>query len=159
MDISVRFENAGRFNYRTAVVVIHKGRILLHKPVEESYWALPGGRVTLMETSSDAAVREMQEELHVDVNIDRLLWITENFFTYNQESSHEIGFYYKASLKDTKQIPLGKDPFHGHEGERILLYQWYPVNKLDDITIKPLFLKNGLQQLPKSIQHVIIQDR
>lgn len=160
MDISVPIGNAGRFNYRTAVVIVHDGRVLLHKPVDDSYWALPGGRVALMEPSRDAAVREMQEELQIDVGIDRLLWVTENFFTYEREAFHEIGLYYKASLSDTarEQIPLGKDVFHGKEGDRDLIYQWYPVDKLNTITVNPPFLQNGLQHLPETIQHVTIED-
>src|SRR5699024_6029066 len=82
LDVSVTFENKGRFNYRTAVVMIHDGHVLLHRQPKDDYWALPGGRVSLMERSRDAAVREMQEELQIDVSINQLLWITENFFTY-----------------------------------------------------------------------------
>lgn len=123
MDISVPFENKGRFNYRTAVVMIHDGCVLLHRQMNDSYWALPGGRVTLMERSRDAAIREMREELQLDVSINRLLWVTENFFTYNEEAFHEIGLYYQATLIETKKIPLGKEPFYGKEGKRVLIYQ------------------------------------
>ncbi|HLQ71442.1 MAG TPA: NUDIX hydrolase [Bacillota bacterium] len=158
MDISVPIGDAGRFNYRIAVVIVHNGRVLLHKPVDDSYWALPGGRAQLMEHSGDVAVREVWEELQVDIQVERLLWITENFFTYAQEAFHELGLYYKAALSDTSQISLHDGVFYGKEGERDLLYQWIPIEKLSDMTIKPPFLQKGLQQLPESIQHITIDD-
>ena len=40
-------------------------------------WTLPGGGIELLEPSDKALKREMQEELQVDIRIERLLWVIE----------------------------------------------------------------------------------
>lgn len=44
----------GRFNLRSAAVVILDDHVLIHRAREDDFWALPGGRVELFETSCDA---------------------------------------------------------------------------------------------------------
>ena len=64
----IRFEKDGvGFGCRAAGVVLSGNRILLQtiefdgdKP---EIWSLPGGRIEMLETSEEALVREMREEL------------------------------------------------------------------------------------------------
>ena len=144
----------GVFNYRTAAVWTHNEHILLHRQAEDSYWALPGGRVRLTEDSKTSLIREMREELGVDVSIDRLLWFTENFFDYRGTPFHEIGLYYSIS---SALMPNGftKDPFYGLEGER-LVYQWVPFEELSAKVVYPTFLKEGIFHIPQSTEHIIV---
>ncbi len=46
----------------------------------DDYWAMPGGRAEIGETSARTIVREMQEELGCEVEVERLLWTVENFY-------------------------------------------------------------------------------
>lgn len=62
MDISIPMGES-RFNFRVAVVLMDQGRVLLHKNEYDEHWALSGGRVSMYETMSGTAVREMKEEL------------------------------------------------------------------------------------------------
>ncbi len=41
----------GRFNFRSVAVIIQNDHILIHRAVEDNFWALPGGRVELFENS------------------------------------------------------------------------------------------------------------
>ncbi|HWI50236.1 MAG TPA: NUDIX domain-containing protein, partial [Rummeliibacillus sp.] len=68
----------GIFNYRVAGVLVQEGHILTHKSVNDSFWSLPGGRVKILEQAQYGLQREFQEELGVDVQIERLLWSVEN---------------------------------------------------------------------------------
>jgi ADP-ribose pyrophosphatase YjhB (NUDIX family) len=152
MDAVFKVE-AGVFNYRVAGVMIKNGHILLHKQVSDKHWALPGGRVKVLEDSAAGVKREFLEELGVVVELENLLWVTENFFTYNHANFHELGFYYQVL---SEKMMNHNEAFYGLEGER-LLYQWVPINKVDEITLYPEFLKTSLKNLPSSTQHIIIR--
>jgi len=56
-----------RFNYRAVGVALHGGKVLLHRAEKDPFWALPGGRVELLEAAGDTLRREMQEELGVPI--------------------------------------------------------------------------------------------
>ncbi|WKA58121.1 NUDIX domain-containing protein [Planococcus shenhongbingii] len=62
---------------------------MLHKQTKESHWALPGGRAQMLENSKACVQRELREELDVEVEAEaeRMLWVTENFFTYDQKNT------------------------------------------------------------------------
>src|SRR5690348_17531423 len=79
-----------RFNYRIAGVTIRDGKVLVQQPERGGFCFLPGGRAELLESASETLRREMQEELHVDATIGRLLWIVENFFAFEGRDFHEL---------------------------------------------------------------------
>lgn len=152
MDAVFKVET-GVFNYRVAGVMIENEHVLLHKHPSDEHWALPGGRVKILEDSATTVKREFKEELGFNVEVENLLWMTENFFTYHEANFHELGFYYQVSSDERMYHP---EAFYGLEGER-LLYQWFPINKLDEITLYPEFLKTSLKNLPPTPKHIIIR--
>ncbi|WP_102027598.1 NUDIX hydrolase [Salirhabdus sp. Marseille-P4669] len=156
MDATFHLEE-GVFNYRVAGIIIKDDHVLLHKQTTDDYWALPGGRVKILEDSNTSLRREMEEELGYHVEVERLLWVTENFFTYKQRPFHELGFYYKIQARKDAPI-LSLEPFFGLEGER-LTYQWFPINKLETISLYPTFLKTALTQIPQHTEHLIIEQK
>ncbi|MRG87184.1 NUDIX hydrolase [Salinibacillus xinjiangensis] len=153
MDATFRMENT-IFNYRVAAVMIEDNHVLLHKQVHDKHWALPGGRVKVLEDSKTTVVREVKEELDLDVKVAHLLWMTENFFTYNAKDFHELGLYYRV-FPETGDFVLRKEPFYGEEGEH-LIYQWIPIEKLEEIVLQPEFLKTSLKEIPTSPEHLIV---
>jgi 8-oxo-dGTP diphosphatase len=63
---------------KARVAIEHDGQILcvLHaKPDQEPFWCLPGGNVDNAESLSDAACRELLEEVGVTVQLDGALLI------------------------------------------------------------------------------------
>ena len=62
------------FSYRVGGILIHKDCILLQKPKNDDY-SVMGGHVCCMETSEEALKRKYEEELHVSIDIDRLMAI------------------------------------------------------------------------------------
>ena len=78
------------FNYRIVGVALHDGHVLLHRGESEDFWTLPGGRAELGEPAEETLRREMREELGVEVEVERLLWVVENFFSYQGRSWHEL---------------------------------------------------------------------
>ncbi len=96
--ISVRI-GAGLFNLRAAGVWIDDGHVLLQGDAREDFWALPGGRVELMEPAEVALRRELREELAFgeQTEIGRLLWVVQNFFhTPAWGAAHELGLYFPS---------------------------------------------------------------
>lgn len=153
MDATFHMETAV-FNYRVAAVMVVDGQLLIHKQVKDQHWALPGGRVELMEDSQTSIIREMKEELGFDVEVERLLWLTENFFEYNKKKYHEIGLYYKVEITDGN-LRFTTQPFYGEEGDR-LIYQWVPIHQLNNVLLYPEFLRNSLDNLPMVTKQLIV---
>ena len=143
------------FNYRVAGIWIQDGYVLLHKNVNDEHWALPGGRVKIMEESKKGLQREFQEELELDVEVERLIWTTENFFTYNGKSFHEIGFYYQVTSENDHKF--GLEEFYGIEGDRLLVYKWIPIVELDEISLHPEFLITGIKDIPGDTKHIVVK--
>jgi len=82
-----------------------------------------------------------------------ILWVTENFFEYNNKNFLEIGIYYKVSTESG--FGIKSEAFYGEEGDR-LLYQWVLINKLSEMLLYPEFLKTSLNRIPDNIEHLII---
>lgn len=79
---------------RTCAILQQEGHVLLHRGVDDRFWALPGGRLDPGEMSDEALAREMKEELGVErIRIRRLVWVIENRFAYGSGTYHEIGFF------------------------------------------------------------------
>lgn len=151
--ISVRI-GAGLFNLRVAGVWIDEGHILLQGDARESFWALPGGRIELMETAEVALLRELREELTLDerTQVGRLLWIMQNFFhTPAWGDAHELGLYFLVTptLADTARLG---DKSHDHpcaEPDSPLTFRWFRLADLPrEQPIRPTFLNDALLDLP-----------
>ncbi len=146
-------------NYRVVGVCIHDGHVLLHREEKDDFWVLPGGRPRLFETSRDALVREMKEEIATPVDVPRLLWVVENFFQYFGERLHEIAFYYEMLLpEDSPYCDVGMD-FTGKEGNVTLLFHWFRIDEIEQVRLLPTFLRTALGALPDSSVHVVHVDQ
>ena len=146
-------------NYRVAGVCIHDGHVLLHRDDKDDFWVMPGGRPRLFESSLDAHLREMKEEITTHVEVLRLLWVVENFFEYFGKRLHEIAFYYQMSLpKDSPYRDVEVD-FAGHEGNVTLLFHWFCIDEIERVRLLPTFLRTALGALPDFPVHVIHVDQ
>ncbi|HEY8888785.1 MAG TPA: NUDIX domain-containing protein [Clostridium sp.] len=156
MDITFNTE-IGRFNYRVAGILIHDNKLLVMKDENSPYYYIPGGRVAMNETSEDAIMREIGEEVEIDVNVKRLLWIVENFFTEEQsgEKFHELGLYYLLELKDENVLGNGSEFVMDEGGKHTLMFTWKPLEDIKNLFIYPLFLKEKIMKLPNTMEHII----
>lgn len=145
-----------RFTNRVAGIIIHNGRVLFQHAPDDTFWFLPGGRAELGESSEESIRREIWEELGVEPHIERLLFVNENFFTFQGESHHELGLYFLLSLPPDAPV-FREDTFTYEEAtEHIALtYHWLPVEELEALPVYPVFLRKALQTLPDATKHVI----
>ncbi len=146
-----------RFNYRIVGVCLRDEDVLLHKNAADDYWTLPGGRAELMEFSPETLRREMQEELDVQVNVGRLLWVIENFFDLESEIWHELSLYYLMSFPE-KHKYYDSLEFHGIEDSGRLIFRWFPIAGLIEMRLFPTFLRKSLQSIPNHPVHILHRD-
>jgi ADP-ribose pyrophosphatase YjhB (NUDIX family) len=154
------------FYYRVAGVAVTETHVLLHRSEIDDFWALPGGRVELGEASTAALVRELQEEMDARVVVERLLWVVENFFTYQQYQVHELGLYYLIQLPDETRLQAPR--FTGIERDQSigprefkLDFRWFPRQEplLRALPVLPVFLQQGLVDLPEATLHLVNDER
>lgn len=125
-------------------------RILVHEKVDRvtgvQFGRPLGGGIDFGETSRDAIVREIREELGAAITDVQHLGILESIYVYNGEPGHEIVFVYDARFVDETlyeqaaiQVTEGKRTFEAH---------W---RSLDELRGNPLVLvPTGLWNLMAS---------
>ncbi|MCX7709431.1 MAG: NUDIX hydrolase [Clostridia bacterium] len=144
-----------RFQLRAVGVAINDNKVLIHRAEKDDFWALPGGRIELLESSKITLIREMMEELRTEVEVERLLWAAENFFEYEGKAFHEIGYYYLLKLPDYCPLYSNHEEFYGDEQGTKLIFKWHPLNELKDIVLYPTFLKEKLLGPLQGMEHII----
>ncbi|MEC1179614.1 NUDIX domain-containing protein [Metasolibacillus meyeri] len=100
--------------------------VLRKKSPESGYWSLPGGKVDYMETIESAVIREIKEELGVDIEIERLICVTNHII--QSEDVHYVAPTFIAHI--TKGNVQNKEP---HALEKV---QWFPIDDIpENITL------------------------
>lgn len=156
MDLTLKTE-LGYFNHRVAAVIINDNKLLAQKNTLDNSYYLVGGRVSFGESTAEALVREIKEELKIDVDNYKPLWINECFFTDNSKYYHEIGVYYQVDISDTEFKHYEKS-FEIIEGKRINNYEWLDIDKLSDIVLYPKFIKNEIKSKNKELKLIITRE-
>ena len=134
MDITIDVDDY-KLNVRAAGVMIHNGKILVHKNVNSDHYALIGGRVEIGENSADTVKREIKEELGKDIEITGYISTIENFFEMEGSKYHEIMFVHK--IEYTMKNVEGKD---------YLQYEWIELERIDEYPLLPKAIKDVLKE-------------
>lgn len=146
------------FSYRVGGILIRDGKILLQRPIGDDF-AIIGGHISLLETTTETLKREFEEELHAKIEVDNLLAVGEIFFPWGNRPCHQICMYYKVHLVDENAIPL-EGIFHGYDdldNERINLdFCWVPLEELEKgLKVYPLELIPHILKDSGEIVHFI----
>lgn len=151
MDISF-VTDEGRFNYRVSAVILDGERILAMHDERSPYFYLPGGRVRMGERAEDAVLREVREELGIEVRIVRPLWLSQSFFNEDvvRVDYHELCLYFLVDASATDLLTRG-DRFRGPELRHVHDFEWLPFERLKDEYFYPLFLKTEIYRLPEGL--------
>lgn len=144
--------NGGLFNFRVAGVAVFNGKILLHKTPTDNFWSLPGGRADIFEFTKETLLREMMEETGMRVEVADLMWVVENFFSYDGSKYHEVGFYYKMDI----QADGNQYDFQTVEEGGELLFHWHEIDKLHEIKIYPGFISADLILNTSHTRHITV---
>ncbi|MHA1212553.1 MAG: NUDIX hydrolase [Candidatus Heimdallarchaeota archaeon] len=155
----------GSLFLRSGGLIVKDKKVLLHKSALDDFWTIPGGSIKLFETSEEAIKREYLEEIDIEITVERLLWIVENFFEYDEKNYHSLELYYLVSPMNLES-KLVQNEFYGEEsdfhpekyGTIKLTYRWFSLEELDAITIQPKILKEELKDIPKEVKHLRTSD-
>lgn len=153
MDLTFHTEK-GRFNYRVGAVIIQDGKILLMKNSMAPYYYTVGGRVQYDETTEEAVRREVWEELGIKMEIDRPLFLHENFFedAYSGGHFHEIAVYYL--MKDTPALSRIECRSVTELGVNESIH-WIPLDQLEQIEALPKSIFDQINNLPSSLKLIV----
>jgi 8-oxo-dGTP pyrophosphatase MutT (NUDIX family) len=161
MGIDLAFNTGqNRLNIRAAAVIIHDGYLLCDREEGIDWAFLPGGRVKRGETSRQALIREMREELNIDINVRSPHFITESFFFHEDLRFHEMGFYFLVKKPENLAF-TPNDVCHVHEEDgKKFVHSWVPLDlkSLEEAQVQPKALLPHFIDLPPSPIHVIIDE-
>ncbi|MBE6013314.1 NUDIX hydrolase [Anaeropeptidivorans aminofermentans] len=145
------------FRYRAAAIIIEDGCVLLVSNETAEYYYSVGGGVHLGETAEDAVIREVYEETGVKYEVDRLLFIHENFFTdggmFEGLLCHEISFYFLMKPRGSKALDSNS---YCPEGKEFM--NWIPIEELKNLRAYPTFFTEKLLNMPDKIAHIVTRE-
>lgn len=147
-----------RFSYRASGVALDGERVLLTQLLGGDYWFLPGGRVELHEPATEALRRELREELGVEVEVERLLWLAEHFYENERLTHHVVALDFAMTIPGTAGLHGRQGAFPGCDETMDLLFQWHRLDALPAIRLYPRFLPQALRALPAAPRHIVCVD-
>lgn len=146
MDLTVSVDNS-ILNVRVAVVIRTAKGFVLEKS-KGGYLFLVGGRIKIGETSEQAAVREIMEELGIAVQNLKLKALLENFYRNDNPNSskantniHEICFVYSGSIA----APITSSDTIGE----------FSPAELQQMNVKPEIMKKVLESKGDDVLHLV----
>ena len=140
-NIDVTHENY-RFNYRVGAFITCRGRVLLQKDESKTFYNLPGGSVKFGETTKQAIIRELKEELNINISNAELINVSENFFQWMGNKTSELLFLYKVVLEDGFFDTLSGMKVKDEYDEYV---KWFDLKNLKKLECKPAII----YELPK----------
>ena len=144
MDITIDVKDY-KLNVRSAGVIIHNGKILLHRNVNSGHYALIGGRVEIGESSTDTIKREIKEELGKDIKITGYISTIENFFEIKGSKYHEMMFVHKIEFTNEEDQKI-EYTMKNIEGKEYLQYEWIDLDIIDEYQLLPKAMKDVLKE-------------
>lgn len=148
-DINVMISN-NIFTCRVAALIEKNGKILFQKRKNDLVWALPGGKIRILEKLEDGVRREIFEELGIGIKNLKMVSVTENFFNDKERKVHQYIFTYKCDLESDKyDDKIEFDSIEKKEENKKVIYRWIEKSKLDDFEIRPDNIKEQLEKVEK----------
>ena len=113
-------------NVVAAVIKDENGKILITqrnlKKAQGGLWEFPGGKIEPNETRENAIVREIKEELDLDIQVEN--YISEKVFNYPEKDINLIALECKKIKGDIKLLE--------HED-----YKWISSSELENFEFAP----------------------
>ncbi len=144
-----------RFTYRVGGVLIQHEHVLCQSAGEEGFFFLPGGRAEVGESARVSLLRETQEELGEALQVGRLLYVVENFFSDASGAWHELGLYFLLTAPAGSFLTYSLETFtRQDEVGNSLRFDWLPIARLETFPLYPPFFQTALKELPEHPVHI-----
>lgn len=128
------------FNIRIYGVLLNSNdEVLLsdERRFNRRFTKFPGGGLEQGEGIKEGLRREFQEELQIDIKVDKLIYLTDFF----QQSAFDpedqiISIYYGVTTNELQNISTSKVPFDFKNSQETESFRWVALSKLsvDDVT-------------------------
>jgi len=142
-------------NFRSAGILIHDEKIFLQREQDGNEFAIPGGTVQIGETAEESVVTAYLSETGVDIKVDRLIWVEEIFWEWNEKATQSLCFYFLISANEMDLVQMPNCQL----GNEKIVFEWVALDKLTDLTVYPKFAKDKLQNLSNYIEHFVSDQR
>lgn len=114
------------FNQRPCIgaFIIENNNILLARRNMDPYngwWDIPGGFMNIDETPQQAIIREVKEEIGLDITVTRLINFYPDVYDYKNVFIPTLNMYFLCTIKDNKEIKLS---------EEMKDFKWFPLKEL-----------------------------
>lgn len=153
-DLSIIIDGV-KFNFRVGLLVKMKKQVLVECNQDYDFVVLPGRRVKTLESSEDALIREINEEMKIDLTNYNLEFIgaDENFFELDNIKYHELYFIYKIEIDENNED--FKDGMINYDS-KVNYYKWVDILDLKEVNLLPKSLINIIDS--NGIHHSIQKD-
>ena len=145
---------ASNFKLRGGAIVRDGDRILLCTTDGLDGWYLPGGKVEFGETAAAAVVRELREEMQLELTAGELLLVTEDMLTLNGTLYQEVCFYYAFAWPDglSPDLPQKNAAFEH-------TFRWVHLADLADVHLLPPEIGPYLTENTTALRHLTFDRR
>ena len=128
-----------KLNIRVGAILEYQNKILIEKNKAIDYCVLPGGRIHTLESTEEAIIRELKEELGIDISYKKIkiISIIENFFEKDNKKYHELYYLYKIELDNDYNIKDGFENIDNNDSD----FYWYTKEQFKTNNILPGILK------------------
>ena len=133
------------FGVRATALIVKDNRLFVIEDEGGCYTI--GGAIQVNETTEDAVVREVKEELGVTSKAGPLAFVVENRFEQAGVHFHNIEFHYLVDLLEDAPLTVQEDA-------RQLPCRWIALNQLHTVPLKPGFLKIVLPEWDGQLRHI-----
>jgi len=147
----------GLLNIRVGAIILKDGKFLMVGNEKDDFLYSVGGRIKFGETAEEAVVREVFEETGVKMEIDRLGFIHENYFTADYKEKdllvYEISFFFYMKYPKGTEFVSGSATADGSK-ERLV---W--VDENTPTTYYPDFFRTELKHPEYTVKHLVTDNR
>ncbi len=137
------------FGVRATALIVQNNQLLVTK--EGDYFYTIGGAIQVNESTEEAVVREVREELGVKAQAGRLAFVVENRFEQDGVSYHNIEFHYLVDLLEDAPLTMQED-------EKRQPCEWIDLDRLEGINLVPAFLKTALLDWDGQLRHIHLEE-
>lgn len=97
--------------------------VLRNRSPEKGTWSIPGGKVDLYEYLESCVIREVKEEVNLDIEVKGLLTTAETIRA--EDGEHWVSVIYDTIVRSGEACNMEKDGAIG-------AVRWFPIDQLPD---------------------------